>query len=305
MGLNNRKKSVESINIIYRRIAEMVLMLKQKELDSVRAGILNKLERVLAVVNNDASYREGINKLDMAGLRSYERNLNQLLNKMTMGNDRVRARLFSQYPEYSIGSREEPMFKPASSIRNISVKRVRDFPEFAWENYIERDLINEKYIGAIPYQRSIQIGIDYLIKIGDLFPTVNDATLSDIDQRENHDSLLSLKNKSVNINRSSVSILGANLSNIIDFVYSAFEKSNQLAPDGSKIGSIVLAYNKITINGNITTWTIRVTIRNMIENTPYYFSMLKSQARLFINRLKNSNNTKEKEAYENICNLFI
>jgi hypothetical protein len=117
MGFNDRRRLVENLNLYYGRISEMVLTLKQRELDSVRAGILNKLERILAIVNNDMGYREGINKLDMAGLRSYERNLNQLLNKMTMGNDRVRARLFSQYPEYSIGHREEPMFKPAGPIQ--------------------------------------------------------------------------------------------------------------------------------------------------------------------------------------------
>jgi hypothetical protein len=68
------------------------------------------------VANNDKEHREGIDKLGTEGLRSYKRSLEQLLTKIVMGNERVRARLFSQYLGHSIGSREEPMFRPAGPV---------------------------------------------------------------------------------------------------------------------------------------------------------------------------------------------
>jgi hypothetical protein len=116
IGLNERKSIIAGKDLHYKKIAGIVLSLKQGELDSIRAEILNKLERALAIANNDMEHREGIDKLGTEGLRSYKRSLEQLLTKIVMGNERVRARLSSQYSGHSIGSREEPMFRPAGPV---------------------------------------------------------------------------------------------------------------------------------------------------------------------------------------------
>jgi hypothetical protein len=52
----------------------------------------------------------------MDGLRIYKKNLEQVLNKIIMGNERERTRLFGQYSGHSIISREEPTFRSVSPV---------------------------------------------------------------------------------------------------------------------------------------------------------------------------------------------
>jgi hypothetical protein len=78
----SRQEMQGSIAGLYSVLGIFVNMLNKQVLDPARADIKTDIERLLAIVNHNAEYKEVVGKLDNEGLAEYERKLSDLLHKI-------------------------------------------------------------------------------------------------------------------------------------------------------------------------------------------------------------------------------
>jgi hypothetical protein len=145
-----------------------------------------------------------------------------------------------------------------------------------WNTYLP-DTGSSTYIGPAPIKRSMNIGTNFLLKIGDVFPTPNDLNFEDMANLP----------------------LGVELSS---FATSAFSKAMETAPDGSYVGDIRLNYESNS-KGEVTRWGINLTYRNE-RGTVGTYSYSKSEAMEIMNKLKESNSEHNQEVYRKIQSIF-
>ena len=78
----------DSLGEIRRAVGTLHLQRLRGELDTEREGIMWRLQRVLNIIDNDRSYRDGLSRLDVNGLREYADMLSGLLQQIMQGGTR-------------------------------------------------------------------------------------------------------------------------------------------------------------------------------------------------------------------------
>ena len=143
-----RPEARDHINFLYARINDVARSLKsrERELDHNRAAILRELEEMLEIANNSEDYRDGINRLNIAGLREYIDMLTELLNRMMSGIGRridqqpIDRSLLTSIPQpaqpyFTVArtNNREPLTRAAETV-HPAVPEVADFQVPGWIN---------------------------------------------------------------------------------------------------------------------------------------------------------------------------
>jgi hypothetical protein len=300
-----RQRAERIVNEVYNKARSVYnsLNIRFRDLDNDRRTVLFKLVRILVITGHqfsssgnfyNAEYRGWMHRLDDVGYSEYADMLVTMMGKIEFGGTRINempslATLRSMYDP----STRRVVIGPAVPIFR-GPEPVSDIPESAWEKYYQKSFGNEKSIGPVPERiQTIELGKNYLIKIGDFFPAPYDAS-------RNGSDLTDMSPVDFDSDAISTAV------DVMSFVKDGLEKTNERAPDGSRVGDITLTYIKINRNGPVDVWVIKLTVRNLLDYgrlAPDIFG--KEEARIYLQKLRLSNNAGDKEAYEKVLALFI
>lgn len=298
-----RVQAQRKVDELYQKISFSYRLLKPMEniLDEERAYILNKLERILYTVRDNKEYKEGISRLDNDGYRAYVDMLQDLVDRIDRGNSNssplqdlpTHRYLNMRYPQPVV-----PAFVPGPARREP--EPPRDIPESAWNKYYKRDLRDGQYFGSIPFKRTIELGRNYLMVIGDFLPAPYDAIRDDkpstTGMRKIKEDLPSHVNQSIHQTISSTV-------RVSSFLSRGLGKITEKDDEGHRIGDIFLDYQKEkNANDPVNAWVVKIVIRNLLVKGKLASTTFdKDEARIYLDKLKQN----EKDVYEKIVALFI